>query len=211
MSLASSSALVVNTFAPFKSFIPIELLEINSYSGFQKITFEKEFENGLTGTSPQLDVYLEGNGNYIAIESKFLEPLKRRSKKKNNLSKKYREIKDSRKDTKWYDILLDPDAHLDEYEHLDAIQLLKHLFGIHHDNQGTNVELLYLYWKPENYDQFPELEIHEDEINRFSKQLTDTGVRFSYYTHQELWYTWEKSGDEKLSRLGRMLREKYDI
>lgn len=70
----SSSALAVNTFAPFKS--KPAALRLPAGGGFASLSFERKCPHGLAGRRPpNLDVVAEGPSGVVAIESKCLEPL----------------------------------------------------------------------------------------------------------------------------------------
>ncbi len=70
----SSSALAVNTFAPFKA--NPAALKLPGGSGFSELSFERKCPHGLLGRrSPNLDVVASGTSGVVAIESKCLEPL----------------------------------------------------------------------------------------------------------------------------------------
>ena len=67
----SSTALVVNAFAPFKE-QPGALLLLERL-GVGGLRFEKSLPTGLRGTAPHLDVWLERENGVVGIESKLLE------------------------------------------------------------------------------------------------------------------------------------------
>ena len=67
----SSSALVVNTFAPFKQ--DPSRLNLCGVQEFRSIRFEQKLSTGLGGTPPNLDLVAENNTDVIAVESKLLE------------------------------------------------------------------------------------------------------------------------------------------
>src|ERR1019366_6709554 len=70
----SSSALAVNTFAPFKA--NPAALRLPGGSGFTELSFERKCPHGLLGRRPpNLDVVASGTNGVVAIESKCLEPL----------------------------------------------------------------------------------------------------------------------------------------
>jgi hypothetical protein len=69
----SSSALAVNTFAPFRR-LP-ERLFLGGLERFRHAWFEKKCPNGLrTRCPPHLDFLAETHDAIVAVESKFLEP-----------------------------------------------------------------------------------------------------------------------------------------
>lgn len=81
----SSSALAVNTFAPFKAHP--DALTIAGICGFtQPSQFEGKCPNGLfeangePSRSPNLDVLAFAGNTVVAVESKFLEPLSKKNR-----------------------------------------------------------------------------------------------------------------------------------
>jgi hypothetical protein len=95
----SSSALAVNTFAPFKP--RLGALRLPGGSGFTGLNFERKCPHGVVGHfSPNLDAIAEGPSCVVAIESKLLEPLSRHTAK---FSPDYdAQIKDDRRKTEWF-------------------------------------------------------------------------------------------------------------
>ena len=76
LAVHSSSALVVNTFAPFKD-NPAEL-DLLDVRGFRSLKFEKKLPAGLGGTPPNVDLYVKYEADVVAVESKFLEYFSRK-------------------------------------------------------------------------------------------------------------------------------------
>ena len=101
-SISSSSALAINSFAFWKEYIS-DLIFLDQ-NDFFNISFERKFENGLNSRfKPNIDIVLENCNFIFAIESKFLEFLK---KPKVDFSKQYVNICDKRKQTVWYETML---------------------------------------------------------------------------------------------------------
>ncbi len=71
LAVHSSSALVVNTFAPFKK--DPAMLTLCGVQGFRSIRFEQKLSTGLGGTPPNLDLVAENDTDVIAVESKLLK------------------------------------------------------------------------------------------------------------------------------------------
>lgn len=69
----SSSALVINTFGPWRT--QPESLRIAGISGFRNVRFEVTFPTGLGGTPPHLDLFADGD-SIVAVESKCTEWMK---------------------------------------------------------------------------------------------------------------------------------------
>lgn len=68
--LYSSSALCINTFAPWK--LNPRKLSICGMSGFKEMQFERKMDTGFIGV-PNLDLFLKSDSHVIACESKFME------------------------------------------------------------------------------------------------------------------------------------------
>lgn len=182
-SVGSSSALAVNSFAPWKR--NLKGLQIAGYQGFDSLCFEKKFENGLRGTPPNLDVALYRDDILIAIESKFLEPL---SNKKPTFSDLYHKIADHRKNTKWFKAMEEICDNNLSFKYLDVAQLIKHFFGLCYKQGQKAVKLIYIYWEPINASELPQFLEHRAEIEGFSNVVSgDSLLSFDSISYNELW------------------------
>jgi len=194
-SIASSSALAVNTFALWKpdknKSENLKRLEIMGMKDFEHLKFERKFKNGI-GTPPNLDVALTNDSTVLAIECKFLEPF---GTKKAEFKNAYIKT-DSRKKSKWNDLKNEIINGKVEFKHLDAAQLIKHFYGIAHDkdNNGKEKILMYLYWSPEekNIKESKAHKQHMEELELFKKKVNgDEQVKFIAMSYQELWKQWD--------------------
>ena len=141
----SSSALAVNTFAPFKS--DPAALRLPGSGGFASLSFERKCPHGLAGRrSPNLDVVADGPSGVVAVESKCLEPLTPHVAK---FAPAYdAEIRDGRRGTTWFQEMLRLVEKPRTYRWLDAAQLVKHAFGVAYTFADRPMTLLYLFWSP---------------------------------------------------------------
>ena len=98
----SSSALVVNSFAPFKD-APSQLSLLGSV-GFGTLAFEKKCPTGLKGKSPNLDLLAERDDLVVGIESKCTEYIAEKERPAGYVPFKpaYFDIKDERRDGRWF-------------------------------------------------------------------------------------------------------------
>ena len=213
-SIASSAALVVNTFAIFKSdknykksAIPFPIKDgYEIPAGYDKFSFEKKYENGLgrnpekTLAPPHLDIVFEWGNEILAIEAKFLEPLTSGEK---SFSDTYREkIVEGEKDrsrrmkSKWGQLLEEriKDGEAKKYQYLDDTQLIKHAMGLLHDpeTKDKKISLCYLYWEPENANEIKEFSKHREEIEDFAKDVGDDAyLHFFPLSYDRLWKSWD--------------------
>ena len=183
----SSSALAVNTFAPFKT-KPTDLW-LPGAGGFARLDFERKCPHGLLGRrSPNLDVLAEGPNGVVAIESKCLEPL---TSHKAEFAPAYdSEIRDQRRQTAWFREMHRLVENPRSYHLLDAAQLVKHSFGIAYTFPDQPVTLLYLFWEPSNSDAFPVFAEHRAEVGRFAASIAGGGPKFVAMSYPELWELW---------------------
>lgn len=199
----SSSALAVNCFGPFKRH-PADL-RIADGERFDRLSFERKCPTGLGGTPPHLDVFLEGGGQTVAIESKCLEYLSPHSAE---FSPSYETFRDSYSESPWVRemtrLMDDPRA----YRRLDAAQLVKHAFGLMRNH--PRAVLLYLYWEPLNAHLAPFVE-HRAEIAAFSDKVATSGVPFRAMSYHALWAIWAQAAPPWLSAHLEDLRARYAV
>jgi len=185
----SSSALVVNTFAPFKK--DPSRLNLCGVQGFQSIRFEQKLSTGLGGTPPNLDLVTESETDVIAVESKLLEYF---GNKKPRFTKSYRKERLPQAEDKWLALMERLRDSAPRY--LDVAQLIKHYFGLRNTAEYTkrNITLLYLFWEPENSSKSDLFQKHRDELNEFANEVADTSIRFLFQSYEELWSEWIAEG-----------------
>jgi len=210
--LHSSAALAVNVFDFWSNRASEPLaLALGVDSAIRTLTFEAQFRTRLRGTPPNLDVAVElADGCVLAIESKFIEWLARKSARGPVFNSAYSPMDGSL----WLELGL-PHCHelavalqqgSTRYEHLDARQLLKHMLGLATQRPGK-WSLLYLY-----YDVCgPEGEQHRHELADFACRLGPT-VPFGALRYQTLIRSLSKDcvGDEAI-RYTAWLRDRYSI
>lgn len=187
----SSSALAVNTFAPFKA--DPRALRLPGGVRFTGLSFERKCPHGLRGTSPNLDLIAEHPAGIVAVESKCLEPL---SAHKPKFAPAYfRQIIDSRRETGWFAEMVRLSLEPGAYRWLDAGQLIKHALGISYTFPDRPTTLLYLFWEPLNPHAHPVFEEHRQEIRQFANAVNGNGGPvFMALSYLDLWASWDKVG-----------------
>lgn len=203
----SSAALVVNTFAPFRS--APESLRLAGRSGFTFVCFEKKLRTGLGGTPPNLDLFAVGSEAVLAVESKFTEVL---SEKAANFSESYARLVSDLADWRWEEMFHSLCERPERFRHLDAAQLVKHYLGIRHSlaDESQPKLLVYLFWEPSNWPGVPAFAQHRREVLEFSMAVAGGEVEFTAVSYQELWGQWEEErvfegAEDRL----RYLRDRY--
>ncbi|MBT4552269.1 hypothetical protein HOC37_04740 [bacterium] len=196
-SIGSSSALGVNAFGVFFEPNFMTWPTIKSQK-FNNPAFERKLSNGLQGTNPNLDVFFENDKCVLAIECKFLETL---GKKKPKFSDQYINIKDDRRDSKWFRLMIDLLDGKVTFRYLDAAQLIKHYFGLAHEyaNSAMDLEIGYVFWEPgKNGDASdPVIDLyaeHQNECKRFADLVSGDKIRFSFYSYPDLIEYWRGGG-----------------
>jgi len=178
----SSSALAVNTFLPVKE--NPKKFSIKKYKYLTNMEFEKKCPTGLRGTPPHLDVFIENEQVQIYIESKFLEIF---SKSKNKFAPSYDKIVKEIKPNSWISTYLKIKNNRIAFEYLDAVQLIKHYFGIKKKNSIKKKVLLYVFWEPINFKEHDIFTKHRDEIIQFKKMIDEKDVKFETISYLDLW------------------------
>ena len=203
----SSSALSVNAFAPFRRHIGD--LRIGDTSGFDRLQFERKCPTGIRGgRAPNLDVVVEGANGVIAIESKLTEMM---STKRANFAESYAvQITDERRDQGYYREMMRLRDHPAAYATLDAAQLIKHAFGLHHTFRDQPVTLLYLYWEPRDAERYGIFRTHRLEVASFARKVAGAGTRFDAMSYAQLFAGWQDGPDWLRAHVA-ALRARYDI
>lgn len=105
------------------------------------------------------------------------------------------------------------------FRYLDAVQLIKHYFGLAHEyaDSGLGLEIGYVFWEPGGDEDVPDPVIklyadHRDECERFTDLVSGDKIRFSFYSYCELIEYWRGSGmsDELLDHF-EQFHGKYKI
>ena len=211
LALHSSSALAVNFFDYWtdRDKTPVlSALDIDPEDG-ASLDFEAQFHTGLGGTPPHLDVAITyGTGCVIAVESKFIEHLKRSTTGKSSFTTSYFPKSTGRwmandlpacqslAEELWCEELR---GGRQQFEYLDPRQLLKHALGLA-TKLSDKFSLYYLYydWSGD------EIETHRREIELFDDWVGNE-IRFKALTYQEVFEKLRDSGQagsEYLDYLG---------
>ena len=146
-SISSSTALAVNTFAPWKECVSKLKIKTkhNDFLGFDKLCFEHSIVTK-NNRSPHLDVWLEWKNGILAIECKFCEFLG--SPSYTEIQSSYLEmIKKEGYRGPWIDAI-EKVTNESMFKYFDVAQIIKHYFGII-NTEKPEKHLLYLYWHPE--------------------------------------------------------------
>lgn len=192
LALHSSSALAINTFAPFKD-NPGSLTLLGKH-GFRPPLFEKQLPTGLRGTPPNLDVYLRNEHEVVAIESKFLEYF---TPKVAHFSESYSRGSLTLAEDCWWRVL--EDSKKAGSSHLDVAQLVKHYLGLitlinHSDREGWNppkVTLVYLFWEPANGHDIEDCQSHRRDIEQLKSKVSGSKIKLRSLSYPDLWRSWE--------------------
>ncbi len=186
--LHSSSALAVNVFDYWRRRNRVQ--DIASCCGAGSDVFRMEFEktypiDSVGWTPPHLDVEFDGRSP-LAIESKFTETYRRKTKRANADTHLDRYL--AQHDL-WSGIprvqtlaktVVQRSGTTTEFQYLDVPQLIKHILGLNCSYHGR-CSLLYLWYRVDS----PEADRHEQELERFSSMI-GSNIRFRAMTHQDL-------------------------
>ncbi|MEX2617621.1 MAG: hypothetical protein WD767_16145 [Alphaproteobacteria bacterium] len=215
---ASSAALAVNTFGYFLE-RPLELPAMPGTENFGwpakavHIEFSVRFP-WRGGRHPWLDAYVETATHIIGIESKRYEPF--RGKSSGTLSDAYwrpvwgdRMVQYERVRDRLNDGSLKPN-------HLDAVQLVKHAFGLRtqagRDNKAA--VLVYLHAEPNNWPDGRTVHaqvknVHSEEIRQFADDVAGAEVEFRACTYSDLLKTFTMSTNLGVRQHGQLVMKKF--
>jgi hypothetical protein len=211
----SSSALAVNTFAPFRH--SPERLVLAGHDGFQHTWFEKQCPNGLrTRVPPHLDFLAEGLDAVVAVESKFLEPFG--DAKTAAFTDQYGRPFEGASGTPtvaehpWAEMFKLLREKPSQYKHLDAAQLVKHYLGLKHSYPNKIRVLVYLYWEPINANVLEDCKAHRLEVKDFADRVAGCATCFLAISHPDLWRVWDTASHwPGISLHLARLRERYSF
>jgi hypothetical protein len=172
------------------------------------------------GRHPCLDVLISTAGALIGVESKRYETF--RSKSAGALSETcwrpvwgedmrgYEELRDELRDGKI------------SFEHLDAVQLIKHAFGLRTAVQsgrafsGKKPILFYLYAEPLAWPDGRAISdesrvLHRYEIDIFKRRLVGCEVQFLFCSYGELLNSWRQSDNAPLRMHTNAVADRYHL
>jgi len=190
----SSSALAVNTFAPFR--LRPERLSLAGVTGFDAIELEYPCDNGLVGTNPHFDLFARTATTVIAVESKFLEPLQQKPAKfSDQYARPFMGTVERPRiaEEPWARMYARLRSDPQTYRHLDAAQLVKHYLGLRHSFATLERTLVYLYWEPANAADLPVYRDLRLEINDFAAAVAGCDTRFVALSYPSLWVEWQQN------------------
>lgn len=176
----SSSALVVNSFAPWRH--SLDKLSVAGLEGFISLKFEAQCPNGVSRIPPHLDVLLSRRDQVVGIESKCIEFL---MMKRAVVSRRYLQLRDERTNSKWFAAL----TAASNFRLLDAYQLIKHYLGLARTFPDKARTLVYIFWEPINAAKEPVFVEHRRELEQFATLVSADGTcNFVWQSYPELWW-----------------------
>lgn len=193
----SSAALAANMFGYFRNEAEISSFPRSGHFSFLTSPVERvDLERSLRfpwsgGRHPWLDAALETKDWLVGIESKRYEPF--RDIKSNGFSEAYDRAVWGPQMQRYSGLKDAIKVGKARFRFLDAVQLIKHAFGIRTQavKAGKRAALVYLYAEPREYPDgrtIDEADIasHREEIDRFARVVEGAEVRFSALTHSAL-------------------------
>jgi hypothetical protein len=166
------------------------------------------------GRHPWLDAFVETSTHILGIESKRYEPF--RFKRAGQLSQAYwREVWGEKMGP--YERLRDQiDRGEQTFKHLDAVQLVKHAFGLRTEAQKKikSPVLVYLYAEPAVWPNgrstpMSSLNLHKQEASEFARRVEGAEVIFRTCTYASLLETFMRSTSVDVRKHGRKIRETF--
>jgi hypothetical protein len=202
----SSSALAVNSFAPFKD--RPQDLRLSGAAGAYDVSFERQLPIIRDRRPANLDVWIERSSGMVAVESKLLEHFAR---KRPTFADAYQKFAPPVSEPSWWSVC---ERYWDGPPgHLDTAQLIKHYFGLRLYQETlpapVSLTLLYLFWEPDNGDDVEECIEHRREVEEFASMVEDAGITFNWMTYADLWQEWQ--GDPLLADHARRLQARYAV
>lgn len=209
----SSSALAVNTFGPFRR--QPTRLSLAGVTGFELVEFEYPCENGLIGGNPNFDLFGRTAATVVAVESKFLEPLRSRPASfSDQYARPFRgtPTHPAVAEAPWANMYSRLRDDPQTYRYLDAAQLVKHYLGLIHAFPDRHRTLMYLYWEPSNATEFGPYRDLRREVADFATAVATCETRFVALSYPSLWREWQHNQSRTdLSAHLERLRQRYEF
>ena len=161
-----------------------------------------------------MDAFVETYSHIIGIESKRYEPY--RSKSTGKFSKTY-----------WRDVWGEGMAPFERirdrlargdisFQRIDAVQLVKHAFGLRTEGRrrGKAAVLVYLYAEPETWGNgklvnHDDKKVHAQEAERFASEVAGADVAFMICTYRKLLKTLRETSDTGLCHYADMIEARF--
>ena len=69
---------------------------------------------------------------------------------------------------------------------------MRHYLGLRNQPEfkDRKIILLYVFWEPENWRDFPEYRQHRAELAAFQEAVRDSEVSFVWMSYPDLWRQW---------------------
>jgi len=228
LAVHSSSALCVNTFAPFKEHCKkldgvLTYPDMEEPPGFDKAKFGKQLPTGLDETPPPLDFYLGNKTVTMGIVSKFTEYFDKKApnhpteSEQNNLEP-YRDRKKLYYLPKEFqENIIEHYFHDDSPQHLDVAQLIKHAIGLlkhrRHKIPRKKAVLVYMYWEPLHCKVLTNTPFaeHHRNIGEFERRMSqfERFIDFVHVSYPDFWRIYAK--DDLLEEHIRNVRDRYEF
>ena len=213
---ASSSALAVNTFGWFHQQPErLPLFPTLGQNISRPLAVEVEYCARFPwrgGRHPWLDAWIETHEAIIGVESKRFEPY--RDKKTGFLSRAYDRPVWHEHMTPYEQMRDRLRSRIECFECLDAIQLVKHAFGLVTEGRRKQKRpfLIYLFAEPIEHAgriiKNATKERHQEEITRFVNAVKDAEVVFRAISYRE-WLNCWPSEDTELSKHRSAIIERF--
>jgi hypothetical protein len=203
----SSSALVVNSFAPWKRHL--ETFELCGKRSFSRLRFEVKLPTPLRGTPPHLDFLGETIGSdIVAGESKATEYLQEHP---TVFPPSYDSVSWLKCVSPYIAMMRQLKEIPSTFLYVDAAQLVKHAFGLSTNFGDRELVLMYLFWEPANHNCYREFGLHREELQRFCTSVNSSSVAFAWKSYPELWREWSQDDQTWLRQHSKRLLDRYDI
>lgn len=219
----SSAALAANTFGYFLT-RPSDMSPLPGWTddwNVKSVLLEAEVRFPWRGgLHPWLDAVIETDKHFVGVESKRYEPFRpHRNDGKPPFSAAYgRPVWGQRMQP--YEWLRDGLAKQRSlFEHLDAVQLVKHAFGLRTQGhaRGKAPVLAYAYAEPTAWPlpggkAIPALDRahHAEEVRWFARMAAGAEVRFIAFTYRDLLDAFAASALKDVREHGAIIRERFD-
>lgn len=178
-------ALTANCFLPWSH--NATGLRLGALGEFEELRFAARCPTGIRGTPPQTDLLLSGSHGVAGVVTRVTEHL---TTPKTRIAGGYDQQFREPHLAAWQELLAELRASPVAFQLVDAVALAKHAVGLSRTFPGQMINLVYLFWEPQDVGVHPVFAAHRKEVEALRQRVAASGVPILPMSVRELWTGW---------------------